>query len=355
MSHYEHVVPPLSNNPEQMYHSKQAGLTSQSKPEAVFFEIFAGCGQLSSSMRSRGFHVVPVDYHWNKHVSRVEFLSLDLTSTDGQSCLLSLLHELKPAAIHVALPCGTGSRARERPIAPHLIAKGAPQPKPLRDADHVLGLPGLPHRDVQRVTLSNKLASFTVQLIVFAMSSSCFISIENPVRSWMFAVIAHYNRELNNRELSKFWNDMIAVDFANCAHGGERDKKTRFLCSSQILLSLALPCPGNHKHKPFGLNFGPHGWVFDTAIEGEYPKLLCDRFADACVAAFSNNICFTKKPTPVKWQQSKRSSSLIPEYQRVIWQKKFHQFPANFWSLHQVGVQPGPNQSLGFTILLSNL
>ena len=77
---------------------------SQTKPEAVFFEIFAGCGQLSPSMRSRGFHVVPVDYHMNKHVSRVELLSLDLTSTDGQSCLLSLLQELKPAAIHVALP-----------------------------------------------------------------------------------------------------------------------------------------------------------------------------------------------------------------------------------------------------------
>ncbi len=330
-----------------MYHSKPEGSTPESKPEAVFFEFFAGCGQLSSSMRSRGFHVVPVDYHLNKNVSRVEYLSLDLTSTEGQACLLSLLRELKPAAIHVALPCGTGSRARERPIAPHLIAKGAPQPKPLRDADHVLGIPGLHHRDVHRATLANKLASFTVQLIVFAMATSCFISIENPVRSWMFAVIAHYIRESDNHELSKFWNDMFAVDFANCAHGGERDKKTRVLCSSRILSSLALPCPGNHQHKPFGLNFGPHGWVFDTAMEGEYPKLLCDRFADACVAAFFNHVSFTKKPTPIKWQQSKRSTSLIPEYQRIIWQTKVPSVPHKLLEPPSSGSSTGAKSQFG--------
>ena len=68
--------------------------------------------------------MVPVDYQFNKRDIRVERMSLDLTTDEGQSCLMKLLTELKPAAIHVALPCGTGSRARERPIASHLFAKG---------------------------------------------------------------------------------------------------------------------------------------------------------------------------------------------------------------------------------------
>ena len=242
------MAPPLVNNPSLLQPGAQDNSSSVAKPRAVFFEIFAGCGQLSLSMKSKGFLVVPVDYHFNKHDIRVELMSLDLTTDEGQSCLMGLLKQLQPAVIHVALPCGTGSRARERPIASHLIAKGAPQPRPLRDADHVPGLPGLSSRDSQRVALSNRLASFTVQLLIFAMETFCFISIENPVRSWMFAVLAHYVRAMDNRALSKFWNEMVPVDFANCAHGGERDKKTRFLRSSDMVIKLALSCPGNHTH-----------------------------------------------------------------------------------------------------------
>ena len=347
ISHHEHVAQPLPSNPAQLSPAAQGDATSGAKPRAVFFEIFAGCGQLSLSMKSKGFQVVPVDYHHNKHRSRLEQLSLDLTTDSGQTCLLSLLQELKPSAIHVALPCGTGSRARERPIAPHLIAKGAPQPKPLRDADHVLGLPGLLPRDAHRVDLSNKLARFTIQILLFAMETSCFISIENPVRSWMFAVLAHFVRASNNRKLSKFWNDMLAVDFANCAHGGERDKKTRFLCSSNILVHLALPCPGNHAHKPFGLNFGPQGWVFDTAIEGEYPKLLCDRYAEACVTTFASRFSFAKPPSPIKWQQSKRHIALVPEYQRIVWQTKIPSLPHKLLEPPSSGSVSGAKSKFG--------
>lgn len=346
-SHNECVTPSLSNNPSPFLPPAQELSTSDSKPRAVFFEIFAGCGQLSLSMKSKGFLVVPVDYQFNKHDIRVEQMSLDLTTDEGQSCLMGLLRELKPAAIHVALPCGTGSRARERPIAPHLIAKGAPQPRPLRDADNILGFPDLSSRDHQRVTLSNRLASFTVQLLIFAMETFCFISIENPVRSWMFAVIAHYVRELNQRALSKFWNDMVAVDFANCAHGGERDKKTRFLCSSDIILELAMPCPGNHVHKPFGLHFGPQGWIFDTAIEGEYPKLLCDRYADACVAALTPRFSFITPHSNTTWQQNKRSAPLVPEYQRIVWQVKTPSIPHKLLEPPQGGSNSGAKAKFG--------
>ena len=341
------MAPPLVNNPSLLQPGAQENSSSVAKPRAVFFEIFSGCGQLSLSMKSKGFLVVPVDYHFNKHDIRVEQMSLDLATDEGQSCLMGLLKQLQPAVIHVALPCRTGSRARERPIASHLIAKGAPQPRPLRDADHVLGLPGLSSRDSQRVALSNRLASFTVQLLIFAMETFCFISIENPVRSWMFAVLAHYVRAMDNRALSKFWNDMVPVDFANCAHGGERDKKTRFLCSSDMVIKLALSCPGNHTHKPFGLHFGPQGWVFDTAIEGEYPKLLCDRYAAECVATLDKSFSFEKSCSSVNWMQSKRSASLVPEYHRILWQIKTPSMPHKLLQPSSSGGDSGAKSKFG--------
>ncbi len=223
------------------------------------------------------------------------------------------------AAVHVALPCGTGSRARERPIPKHLIKQGAPTPRPLRDAQHLLGLPNLSDLDASRVSLANQLAEFTVEFIELAMRLGFFISIENPENSWMWGVLCHYIKIKNSKPLSKYWNNMQAVNFANCAHGGERDKKTRFLCSHDWVQSMALPCPKNHEHKLFALRKTSQGWKFDTAQEGEYPELLCQRFA-ACLqkhvhtgSSFSDS-----KPRPSNLKQRKRHTQLIPEYHRVV-------------------------------------
>ena len=117
-----------------------------------------------------------------------------------------------------------------------------------------------------------------------------------------------------------------------------------------MVIKLALPCPGNYTHKPFGLHFGPQGWIFATAIEGEYPKILRDRYADLCVAALDETFSFEKFVSNVNWQQSKRSASLVPEYHRILWQTKTPSIP------HKL-LEPPPrgNQSLVFTIHQNNL
>ena len=56
---------------------------------------------------------------------------------------------------------------------------------------------------------------------------------------------------------------------------------------------------------------------------------------------------FTKKPTPVKWQQSKRSSSLIPEYQRTIWQAKVPSVPHKLLELPSSGSSTGAKSKFG--------
>ena len=101
---------------------------------AVFIEVFAGCARLSRFAQRAGFVVLPVDRPRNVHKPEASLLTLDLCEADPQNCLLSIIHQIRPAAIHVVLPCGTGSRARQKPIPSSLRQQGAPAPRQLRDA-----------------------------------------------------------------------------------------------------------------------------------------------------------------------------------------------------------------------------
>ena len=139
--------------------------------------------------------------------------------------------------IQLALPCGAGSRAREKPLPKYLIDQGAKTPQPLRDARHVLGLPGLRPRDQARVASSNILASLVIDIIQYSMETGCFVSIENPLNSWMWLVIEHYVHMRQNDSLKRFFQQMMSVAFNHCAHGGLRPKKTKFLCTHHYVQS----------------------------------------------------------------------------------------------------------------------
>ena len=111
---------------------------------------------------------------------------------------------------------------------------------------------------------------------------------------------------------------MFAVQFSNCAHGGERPKQTTWRSTHDVYNHLAKPCPGNHEHKPYQVTKSFGTWTFDTAAESEYPWLLCIRLCQALHAKFSK--CFDlsppKKPT-VGHTQNKHQRTLIPEYRCI--------------------------------------
>ncbi|CAE7455126.1 gpt, partial [Symbiodinium sp. CCMP2456] len=156
----------------------------------VFCEVFSGSGRLSSAFRALGVQHVAVDAPFNRHKPSVDTWALDLTASDSQRLLLERLEQSSLLAIHVSLPCGTGSRARERPVPKALRGKGVPQPRPLRSADHVFGVPNLSDAEQAKVQAANELARFTVELFALADRKGCFFSVENPENSWMWAVLA---------------------------------------------------------------------------------------------------------------------------------------------------------------------
>ena len=109
----------------------------------IFIEFCAGSASLSAAMMRAGFHAMPVDFVGNKFTPKVKSIEIDLASQDGKQLATEMVDNVQPFSVHLGLPCGTCSRARELPVSSKLRAKGAPQPPPLRDGEHLMGFKDL--------------------------------------------------------------------------------------------------------------------------------------------------------------------------------------------------------------------
>ena len=145
-----------------------------------------GAGGLSRALRLADFRVFAVDHEANKHSPLTNILELDLTDRCHQEVFMRLLHATRPKYLHMGLPCGTCSRARERRL-PGLLARGGPPP--LRDEYHLMGLPGLGALDSAKVASANALYRFAVQVLHTCMLHSVLVSVENPTRSWLWRIL----------------------------------------------------------------------------------------------------------------------------------------------------------------------
>ena len=296
---------------------------------AVFCEIFAGCGRLSKTARQEGFAILAVDGPRNSHRVECPILTLDLADAAAQQVLIGMLQGVRPQFIHAALPCGTGSRARERPIPLALRKRGAPAPRPLRDAQYPLGLPGLTAFEVAKVRSANLLAAFTIQVFAVSRQWNAIFTIENPKNSWMWSVLEHYVKETKCPPTLQAWNAMSNISFSNCAHGGDRPKQTTLRSSHKFLHTLQAQCPGTHpgthEHKPYKLRQEGDKWSFDTALESEYPQILCSRIVCQVKNFLSPTFDFRVRSTPKgAHKQTKKFASLIPEYKTVVHEHPSH-------------------------------
>ena len=233
-------------------------------------------------MRARGFTVFAIDHQHNKHKPQASLTELDIGSPHAQSVILEMIRELRPVGLHLGCPCGTCSRARERALPSHLHDFSAPPP--LRDAGHVLGLPDLRPQDKAKVVAANSLYRFTIEILRLCMELSIVVSIENPGRSWLWAVLAHYMRD-QPEPFRQWYSRLDPVEFDNCVHGGSRKKHTRLLSTPSVYNSMAGRCDGSHSHEPWLIHKDGQRLHFDTAAEGAYPKLLCVRMAE-CLAEY---------------------------------------------------------------------
>ena len=295
--------------------------------QPVVIEICSGSAGLSAALRRLGFQVFAIDHSANRHSPKVRTLVIDVSNSQQLELLESLLMFSKPFYVHLGLPCGTCSRAREKPMPKSLGGHMGPQP--LRDANNLMGLPHLQGSDLVKVTLANKLYRAAVLVLLWCYKLGCLVSLENPSRSWLWQLLALLVQETNNGPFIPWYSLLESVYFDACAHGSMRDKRTKLLATEGLFTSLALDCPRDHQHaswRPFRTEAGV---VFPTAMEAEYPSLLCTRMAEcARLRAEQLSVVPSIQPRPKELlnlglgQQTLRHEPLIPEYSIIEWLDK---------------------------------
>ena len=138
-------------------------LPGLARPSAI--EVCCGSAGLPASPRKAGIQIFPVDHHANRHSTKVKPLILDNTEEKAQQVFKQLCHQSMPDYIHLGLPCGTCSRAREKPLPRH-FSHLKPR-KPLRSQEHLMGLDNLGSYDRIKVAKPNELYRFSVWILWF--------------------------------------------------------------------------------------------------------------------------------------------------------------------------------------------
>ena len=297
-------------------------------PEAaVFIEICCGSASLSSEAQRSGFQVFPIDYSLNRFKPKASVVQIDLSLDSSIDVVVCMVQFLRPKWIHCGLPCGTCSRARERPVASHLRAAGAPNPRPLRDSEALLGKEGLTDMENQRVRLANKIYKLAIHVLVAGFGCGALASLENPSRSWLWAVLALLVKEMFPDPLHPFrqwFFNLEDCDFDMCMQGGERPKTTRLKASPGVFTALADRCDGKHSHKPWTVQKRDGTWTFDTAAEAEYPAQLAKRMVQCAVRKVPDScLSFTYKHFRLHALQSigkqhRQHRQLIAEFATIL-------------------------------------
>ena len=323
----------------------KTGILPETMQGFEFWEIFAGCGKLSSCLQSEGFTILPVDHDDMEHTPLVPIFFADLRETAAQNQLLERVKTRPPVGMHFAMPCGTGSRAREQPISAAKRKMGVPQPPPLRSADHPMGLPNLKPFHQAKINSANALLRFVVELLFLAFQFGVHVVLENPQRSWIWAALAFLVLQKDHQAFQSWYNNLHEVIFDACEHRGSRPKSTRFTTTLKVLIQLSKRCSKTHIHSEYGTSWNGNRWVFDTSLEAEYPLLLCQRYA-ALVSKF-----FKLPPMPrashrtnqiaANQRQHKASRPLIPEYSRIQLLRKDQQDPTADFKLLETLTQTG--------------
>ena len=305
---------------------------SQSNSTPLFVEIFAGKGAFSRAALQAGLRVVSIDHEVAQPLAPM--VALDLTSKSGCDILWDILESPGVGAVHMGLPCGTSSRARELPIPQAMKQAGVPEPPPLRSAEFPMGLPNLAPHHQARVTSANILYALAVEIILWCFLRGIAVSVENPANSWLWAVLVWIARE-HSAEAAKALNNLQMVLFHACCHGSTRRKHTGWLSTPGVFSKLQATCNNDHPHEPWGVRWRAGSWVFDTSSEAHYPRLLGQRATECLLQHFAAKGYQLTKPlrlhdksVAVQGRQTKKHRPLVPEYYKIIQRPVDRQPPA---------------------------
>ena len=194
-------------------------LPPRGRPMAL--ELFCGSAGLSLELARLGWTAVAVN-EVESVVSRlVSHVVADLRLASVQKDLLNLVLHPDLCYVHFAPPCGTASRARDRPVRKALRDKGFPEVPPLRSSAFPLGLPTLQTdlpKQYHHVLAANDVYACCARLAGKLREHSIPWTMENPAGSYMWDI--GFVRDPLREDTGDILMDM-------CMFGSTRLKHTR--------------------------------------------------------------------------------------------------------------------------------
>ena len=268
-------------------------------------------------------HVIPIDFQHNKFSPKVSIFELDLSLPSSVDLLTNLIETMKPTAAHFGLMCGTCSRARERPLTPSQRAHGIPEPRPLRDDQHLWGRPNLTSHEQHRVEQANAVYVNMLPILFALFTIGSIVTFENPGRSWIWPLLAALVRTHPDASFKQWYFAFTPVLLDMCEFGGERKKTTKLHCSSPAFQKMGIQCSGNHDHLPWAVQWDGNKWAFDTAGEAAYPTKFSQAYADVLRDLIPASILnFTIKHFRLQTLasqniQHRAAQQLVPEFKSI--------------------------------------
>ena len=250
-----------------------------SSDELIFLEVFAGSANLSEAMRRKGLLVHAVDDKLRRQ-SKVSIHVLDLTRDNDVEVLLDMATHANIGSAHFAPPCGTASKARERPLPEGMESIRA---EPLRSATQPLGVSGLAHLDSKRVAAANRLYALTLCVLCILVSRGASVSVENPRNSYFWIIMQMWSKQ--HPWMKHIWESLKDNISQACMYGSKLDKWTTIKATSQLYDAICRTCDKSHTHESWKPSMGPNGPKFPTTAQSEYPTELCNEMAN-CLARF---------------------------------------------------------------------
>ena len=276
-------------------------------------EVCAGSAVLSATALRAGWNALPIDQPSCRFLAHTPLFSLDMRQSSSPVLLASFASRANVAWYHFGLPCGTCSRARERPL-PNA-------PRPLRDADNLFGKAGLRPAEQEQVKAANQVYEQAVEVLFLAFSRGALVTLENPVRSWLWPLLAVLVKRRGPASFRQWYFALQDYDFDSCMFGSGRAKATRIKGSPHVFQGLSRACDGNHQHLGWAPVRRGQGWHFQTKDEAAYPVQLCD-FLVAAAGARPSLKAEQWRARELRAQvrapaghQSRYAASLIPEFE----------------------------------------
>lgn len=136
------------------------------RPRRFALEVFAGSARVSQALCDVGIPTYPIDI--------CLFPSHNVLDPLVHQYIRNLMFSGRILLLWLGMPCTTFSRARRND------GRG---PGPLRDLEHLWGLPGLSYKDRLKLREGSKLFSFSMDLLKWAAQLNIPVIIENPLTS----------------------------------------------------------------------------------------------------------------------------------------------------------------------------